>query len=42
MFWLWLWLALTDCIMFTNHITMARGATLRYSRENSQQQYFSR
>ncbi len=25
MFWYWLWLALTGCIMITNHITMARG-----------------
>jgi hypothetical protein len=25
MFWLWLWLALTSCIMITNHISMARG-----------------
>jgi hypothetical protein len=25
MFWLWLWLALTGCIMITSHITMARG-----------------
>ena len=25
MFWYWLWLALTGCIMITNQITMARG-----------------
>jgi hypothetical protein len=25
MFWVWLWMVLTGCIMFTRHITMARG-----------------
>ncbi len=25
MFWLWLWLVLTRCIMITNHISTARG-----------------
>jgi len=25
MFWLWLWMALTGFIMFTHHISMARG-----------------
>jgi hypothetical protein len=25
MFWVWLWLALTSCIMITNHISKARG-----------------
>ena len=25
MFWLWFWVALTGCIMITNHITLARG-----------------
>jgi hypothetical protein len=25
MFWLWLWMALTGCIMFTRHISIARG-----------------
>jgi hypothetical protein len=25
MFWLWLWLVLTSCIMITNHISKARG-----------------
>ena len=25
MFWVWLWLVLTSCIMITNHISKARG-----------------
>jgi hypothetical protein len=25
MFWYWLWLALTGCIMITNRISIARG-----------------
>jgi hypothetical protein len=25
MFWLWLWLALTGCIVITSQISMARG-----------------
>jgi hypothetical protein len=25
MFWLWLWLALTSCIIITNQISIARG-----------------
>jgi hypothetical protein len=25
MFWYWLWLALTGCIMVTNRISVARG-----------------
>jgi hypothetical protein len=28
MFWLWLWLALTSCIMITNQISKARGDKL--------------
>jgi hypothetical protein len=25
MFWYWLWLALTGCIMITSHIRLSRG-----------------
>jgi hypothetical protein len=25
MYWLWLWIVLTGCIMFARHVSMARG-----------------